>query len=211
MNPPNLSLLLFLAKGLLLGVGIAAPVGPIGVLCIRRSLADGFRAGLATGLGAATADALYGVIAGFGLTALSQFLVAQQFWFGLLGGVFLVQLGVRTFVARPAERAASAAGGTWLSAYASTLFLTLTNPMTILSFVAVFAGLGLATNSSWAGATALVAGVFAGSTAWWLFLSGAVSCFRTRITPRTLQWINRASGVLIVVFGFYAVTTAFRR
>lgn len=210
MNSAHASLLALVAKGLLLGLGIAAPVGPIGVLCIRRSLADGFRAGLATGLGAATADALYGVIAGFGLTALSQFLVAQQFWFGLLGGMFLLQLGMRTFIARPAERAAQASGGTWFAAYASTLFLTLTNPLTILSFVAVFAGLGLATDSSWSGATALVLGVFAGSTAWWLFLSGAVSAFRTRITPATLQWINRASGVLIAVFGLYAVATAFR-
>src|SRR5438128_451791 len=99
----------FFVKGLILGFAIAAPVGPIGVLCIRRSLADGARAGLASGLGAATADALYGCIAGFGLAAVSTFLVQQRFWLGLLGGLFLCFLGLKTFFSKPAENAA--AGG----------------------------------------------------------------------------------------------------
>src|SRR5688572_6978734 len=129
----------FLLKGLAIGFCIAAPVGPIGVLCIRRSLAEGTLIGLATGLGAATADAAYGCVAAFGLTAISDFLVGQKFWLGLLGGIFLCYLGVRTFFTKPApgmESRLQAVSGLG-SAYVSTLFLTLTNPMTILSFVAV--------------------------------------------------------------------------
>src|SRR5271157_4875386 len=132
-----------LLKGVIIGFSIAAPVGPIGVLCIRRSLAEGRQIGLATGLGAATADAAYGGVAGFGLTIISGFLVGHRVWLGFLGGLFLCYLGIRTFLSGPAEQAAEIRGGGLCSAYLSTLFLTLTNPMTILSFVAVFAGFGL--------------------------------------------------------------------
>src|ERR1041385_1465797 len=107
-------------KGVIIGFSIAAPVGPIGVLCVRRSLADGRRIGLAAGLGAATADAIYGGIAGFGLTAVSSFLVGQRFWLGLVGGLYLCYLGVSTFISRPAERPAEVRGGGLLSAYLST-------------------------------------------------------------------------------------------
>jgi hypothetical protein len=116
------------------GFSIAAPVGPIGVLCIRRSLAEGRQVGLATGLGAATADAVYGCVAGFGLMAVSRFMVGQKFWLSLLGGLYLSYLGIRTFITKPSEAAPEARGGGLLSAYFSTMFLTLTNPMTILSF-----------------------------------------------------------------------------
>src|SRR5258706_16191577 len=129
-------------KGMIIGFSIAAPVGPIGVLCIRRSLAEGRQMGLATGLGAATADALYGCVAGFGLTAISNFLVGQRFWICLMGGLFMCYLGVRTFMSKPAERMAEIRKSGLLSAYGFTLLLTLSNPTTILSFIAVFAGLG---------------------------------------------------------------------
>src|SRR6266403_2865835 len=130
-------------KGMAIGFSIAAPVGPVGVLCIRRSMADSRLVGFTTGLGAATADAMYGCVAAFGLTAVSGFLVGQKFWLGLIGGIFLCWLGVRKFMSKPAERPAEIAGSGLASAYFSTLLLTLTNPMTILSFVAVFAGFGL--------------------------------------------------------------------
>ena len=134
----------FLPKGLIIGFSIAAPVGPIGVLCIRRTLAEGWPSGLVSGLGAASADAIYGSIAGFGLAFISNFLVSQQFWLRLVGGIFLCYLGTRTLLSRPAEQAPVGKNGGLLAAYGSTLFLTLTNPMTIISFVAIFAGLGLA-------------------------------------------------------------------
>ena len=133
----------FLFQGVLLGFSIAAPVGPIGVLCIRRTLAEGRLTGFVSGLGAATADAIYGLVAGFGLTFVSSLLVGGQFWMRLVGGAFLCYLGARTFLAKPAQRTASATGSGLLGAYASTLVLTLTNPMTIFSFAAVFAGLGV--------------------------------------------------------------------
>ncbi len=196
-----------LFRGLIIGFSIAAPVGPIGVLCIRRTLADGRAVGFAAGLGAATADALYGAVAGFGLTVVSTALVGQQGWLRLIGGAFLCWLGARTFLARPAEAAAPAArGGGLAGAYASTLVLTLTNPMTILSFAAVFAGLGVgAAGAGYGAAAVLVTGVFAGSALWWLVLSGAVGLLRHRVTPRGLRWVNRASGTIIAAFGLLAL------
>ena len=191
-------------RGLVIGFSIAAPVGPIGVLCIRRTLADGRAAGFASGLGAATADAVYGCIAAFGLTAVSGILVGQQSWFRLIGGVFLCYLGVRTLLARPAERAASSQGGGLLQAYASTFLLTLTNPMTILSFAAVFAALGVGNgDGSYLSAAAVVAGVFTGSALWWLLLSGGAGTLRSRLDPAKLLWVNRFSGIIIIIQAAY--------
>lgn len=199
----------FLLKGYIIGLSIAAPVGPIGVLCIRRTLAEGRSAGLAAGLGAATADAIYGCIAGFGLTILSGFLVSQQMWLRLIGGLFLCYLGVRTLFARPAERPAPARGVGLGGVYASTLFLTLTNPMTILAFAAVFAGLGLAgAGGDYVAASLLIGGVFLGSASWWALLSGGVSLLRNRFGPSGLTWVNRISGAVIMAFGLAALVGA---
>ena len=199
MDGFDLSLLL---RGLLIGFSIAAPVGPIGVLCIRRTLAEGRTAGLLTGLGAATADALYGCIAAFGLTFISSFLVRQQDILALVGGIFLCYLGVRTLLSAPAMAAAAAGSKSLLGMYTSTFFLTLTNPLTILSFAAIYAGLGLAASSgNYLSATLVVLGVFLGSASWWLLLSGIVSLFRSRVTPNALRWVNRLSGAIILGFG----------
>ncbi len=201
-----------LITGLVIGFSIAAPVGPIGVLCIRRTLADGRAAGLVSGLGAATADAIYGSIAGFGLTFISSFLLDQRLALRLLGGVFLCYLGVKTLRARPAERVAAAEGKGLGGAYASTFVLTLTNPLTILSFAAIFAGLDLAgARASYLAAAILVAGVFLGSALWWLLLSGGVSIFRARLDVRALQWVNRISGAIILGFGLVALVQQLER
>jgi threonine/homoserine/homoserine lactone efflux protein len=197
-----------LLKGLLIGFSIAAPVGPIGVLCIRRTLAQGRAAGLVSGLGAASADAVYGCVAGFGLTFISGLLISQQSWLKLVGGAFLCYLGIRTLLAQPAERAAAAGGMGLAGAYTSTFFLTLTNPTTILSFVAVFAGLGLASmGGDYAAAAVLVLGVFAGSALWWLLLSGGVGLFRARFDTRAMRWVNRISGGVITAFGLLALVS----
>lgn len=196
----------FLFKGLLLGFSIAAPVGPIGVLCIRRTIADGRAAGLLSGLGAATADALYGCVAGFGMVLISNFLVSQQTWIRLIGGAFLCYLGIKTLLTKPAAEPAAVKRKGLLGAYASTFFLTLTNPMTILSFAAVFAGLGLAdSNGSYSSAGILVLGVFCGSAAWWLILSSVVGLFREKFNLTALKWVNRISGIVILAFGIYAL------
>ncbi len=190
------------------------PVGPIGILCIQRTLARGLAIGFASGLGAATADGFYGLMAGFGLTAISNGLLAYETWIQRLGGGFLLYLGVKAFLERPKAEAAvegevnSAAGERLglISAYSSTVLLTLTNPATILSFVAVFAGLGLArAASSYGDAIALVSGVFLGSALWWLCLSGGVSLVRRRITPEIMQWLNRGSGGLLTGFGLVSI------
>jgi threonine/homoserine/homoserine lactone efflux protein len=193
-------------RGLVVGLSIAAPVGPIGVLCIRRTLAQGRSYGLVSGLGAATADAVYGCVAGFGLTFISSFLVDQQIWLRLVGGAFLCYLGIKTLLAKPADEAAEAGGTGLLGAYASTFILTLTNPMTILSFAAIFAGLGVAeTGGDYASAAILVLGVFTGSVLWWLLLSGGVSLFRKKFTPQAQVWVNRVSGLVVVGFGIFAL------
>jgi threonine/homoserine/homoserine lactone efflux protein len=208
-------------RGLTLGLAIAAPVGPIGVLCIRRTLAEGRLAGLVSGLGAASADAIYGFIAAFGLTFISSLLISYQDAIRLVGGLFLLYLGVKTLRAPVVGRSgfdtpqtatqptgAEPNGGGLLGNYVSTLALTLTNPMTILSFAAVFAGLGVGVGSGdYASAAILVLGVFLGSALWWLALSGAVSLLRSRVTPRGLRWVNRVSGLIILGFGVAALAS----
>jgi len=196
----------FLLRGLVLGFSIAAPVGPIGVLCIRRTLAEGRSTGFATGMGAAAADGLYGLVAGLGLTWVTAALIGQQSWIRLIGGLFLLVLGARTFFSRPAGDAAQAKGGGIAGAFGSTFFLTLTNPMTILSFVAAFAGLGLGAKGIGPVPIALmVMGVIAGSAFWWLLLSGAVGALRGRLDARVLRWVNRVSGLVIFAFGSLAL------
>lgn len=196
----------FLLRGLVIGFSIAAPVGPIGVLCIRRTLSEGRVSGLVSGLGAATADAVYGCIAGFGLPFVSGLLIRQQVWLRLVGGAFLCCLGLKTFLARPAEQVASAEGNGLAGAYVSTFFLTLTNPLPLLSFAAIFAGLGVGDASgNYLSAGVLVFGVFIGSALWWLILSGVVGVVRTTFNPHRLQWVNRISGLIIAGFGLLAL------
>jgi threonine/homoserine/homoserine lactone efflux protein len=195
-----------LLKGIIIGFAIAAPVGPIGVLCIRRTLADGRLPGFVSGLGAATADAVYGAVAAFGLTLVTDFLMEGASWLRLIGGAFLLFLGIRTFFARPAERAAPARNGGLVGAYASTLFLTLTNPTTILSFAAIFAGLGVGSTNDALSAMLLVLGVFLGSALWWLVLSGTAGLFRAKLSAGGLRWVNRVSGTIIAAFGVLALS-----
>jgi threonine/homoserine/homoserine lactone efflux protein len=198
----------FLVIGLIIGFSIAAPVGPVGVLCIRRTLAEGRLHGLVSGLGAATADAIYGGIAGFGLTFISDMLVQQQIWLRFFGGVFLCFLGLKTLLAKPSEKSPSEKRTGLLGSYGSTFFLTLTNPMTILSFAAVFTGIGLgSTLVDYGSAALLVFSVFAGSALWWLILSGSVSLLRKKVTPRVLRWINMVSGAIIMGFGVFALVS----
>lgn len=195
-------------QGLLIGFSIAAPVGPIGVLCIRRTLVGGRAAGLLTGLGAASADAVFSSIAAFGLTLVSGFLISQQWWVRLIGGLFLCYLSARTLRSRPAEHAAQTGGVGLLGAYVSTFFLTLTNPASIVLFAAIFASLGMVnTSDGYATALALVGGVFLGSALWWLLLSSGVSMLRSHFDARALMWVNRVSGVIIGGFGLAALVS----
>lgn len=204
-------------RGMILGFSIAAPVGPIGVLCIRRTLSGGRRMGLASGLGAATADLVYGAIAAFGLALIASAMTAQQMWLQLIGGAFLCYLGVRAMI-EPRHPSSEVSSSTRVGrvsprglagAYASTFFLALTNPMTILSFVAVYSSLGLSVTEPGLLAPALmVVGVFVGSALWWLILSAVASLLRTKLTAPSLRWINRGSGVVILLFGLFTIRAA---
>ena len=198
----------FLLRGLIIGFSIAAPVGPIGVLCMRRTLAEGRMHGLLSGLGAATADAIYGCVAGFGLTIISNVLINQQIWLRLVGGVFLCYLGVRSFLSKPDEHAIPAKAKSLVGAYASTFFLTLTNPVTIISFAAIFAGVGVVSaGADYVSATLLVLGVFIGSVLWWFILSGSISLFRAKFRSGWLRWVNRISGLTIFGFGMIVLAS----
>jgi len=193
-------------RGLIIGFSIAATVGPMCILCINRTLHKGQLYGLVSGLGIATADAVYGSIAGFGLTVITSFLVSQQMWIHLIGGLFLVYLGIKTTFTRPPERAVAAKADGFVGAYVSTFLLTLTNPLTILSFAAIFAGIGVGgASKSYLSATLVVCGVFLGSVTWWCILTSGISLLRKRFTARWLLWINRISGVIILLFGILAL------
>jgi len=158
--------------------------------------------GRLSGLGAAFADSIYAIIAAFGLNVISNFLLAEQFGFRLIGGVFLLYLGWKTFVAKPASETKNVSHTTLLNDFISTFFLTITNPMTILSFLAVFAGLGLSNiNGDYFQAAALVLGVFLGSAAWWLLLSEGITLFRKKVSQKVMTWINRIPGLIILAFG----------
>ncbi|WP_287280300.1 LysE/ArgO family amino acid transporter [Okeania sp. SIO2G5] len=200
-----------------MGVAIAAPVGPIGVLCIRQTLTYGFLTGLVSGLGAATADGIYGSIAGFGISAISDLLVTQKHLLKIVGGLFLCYLGVKTFLITTKSTISSATDNTdhtqsnphrhtLIQAYGTTLGLTLTNPATILSFTAIFAGMGMTNyGDDYRSALVLIVGVFCGSALWWLTLSSSIACFRDRFSRQSMKWINRLSGVIITSFGIIAL------
>ena len=201
-------------KALLIGLSIAAPVGPIGVLCIRRSMLEGARLGFVCGLGAASADALYALIGALALSGISEWMLRSRSAVTLVGAVFLLYLGARTFLSEPQARGTterSAAAG--LRAFASTGLLTLTNPLTILSFAAVFAGIAgpvLQSSRAISGTGELVAGVFLGSTLWWLLLSSAAAHMGSRLSTRALGWVNRACGLVLTGFGLYALADLVR-
>ena len=194
-------------KGLAFGFLLAATVGPMWILCFRRTLAHGRLFGFVSGMGVATADALYGSMAAFGLTAVSGFLLAQKFWLAAIGGAFLCWLGVKTLLSHPGDRPADVPAGSLAVAYTSTFALTLTNPATILAFVAIFAGLGLAASTSYAEAALVVLGVVIGSAFWWTVLALGAGWLRKRAGPRLLRTINIVAGVSILAFGIHTLGT----
>lgn len=194
-------------KGIVIGFSIAAPVGPIGLLCIRRSLNEGRLIGFVSGLGAATADAIYGTLAALGITAVTSVLVGHHGWLQLAGGLFLVLLGANTLRSKPPDESArGAARSSLFAAYASTFALTLTNPLTILSFVGIFAGVGLGATDGRRTASLLVLGVAAGSAAWWLILSSAASWLGERLKHGGLRIVNVLAGVALCGFGLWQLS-----
>ena len=192
-----------LLKGMLVGIVIAIPVGPVGVLCIRRTILHGRLAGFVSGMGAATADAMFGIIAGFGLTVISDWLFDYQDWLRIAGAAFLLYIGISAFFHDPLARTQSQRDPESLVAdFASTFALTITNPITILAFLAIFAGIGFTGDQATLGAAAtLVLGVWGGSLLWWAGLTAGAGLLRLSFRRNHLVWINRASGGILVLSG----------
>lgn len=204
---PLLEHLLLLLKGVALGLAIAAPVGPIGLLCIRRTLEHGPMMGFSTGMGAAVADTIYGALAAFGVSAAVDFLQGNERLFQVVGGAICLVVAYRTFMQQPAAEEAEAASApdavTGLAGFMTGLTLTLTNPATIMAFIAIFAGFGLG-GLAFVEASILVTGVFCGSSLWWLTLSSGVAAMRHRISDKGLVTLNTCTGVALGLFGLWA-------
>lgn len=195
--------LAFFIKGIVVGLVIGVPVGPVGILCLRRTIFDGRLAGLASGFGAASGDALFGAIAGFGLTAVSDLLLGYQDWLRFAGGCFLLYIGGSAIMREPQARLGERCdSGGMVRNYASTFVLTIANPVTILALLGIFASLGLAgRDATWVRVGLLVSGVWAGSLSWWLGLCLGASAFRASFDARLLAWINRGSGGVLLLSG----------
>jgi len=198
------------AKGLFFGFMLAGTVGPMWVLCFRRTLAQGPWIGLASGMGIAVADGLYGAVAAFGITAVSDLLLRYSFWIGLVGAVFLVYLGVNTLLAKPPLEGRPAQPLGLAGSFLSTLGLTLANPPTILAFAAIFASLGLVSSADYQDAAEVVAGVFLGSAAWWVILATGAGWLRGRVGPRLFRGINVVSGLSILGFALWQIAVLLR-
>jgi threonine/homoserine/homoserine lactone efflux protein len=197
-----MSLFLLALKAAGFGLAVAAPVGPMSLLCMRRTMTLGWRQGLATGFGIATGDGLYAAVAALGLAGVSSFLLDHEQPLHVAAGLVLLYLGVRTFRAAGAPASADARlTVSWPAAFAGAVLLTLTNPPTIIMFAAIFAALAPPSGFDAAVAAATVGGVFAGSLLWWCGVVGFVSLFRHAIGRRARRWIDRVAGLALGVFG----------
>jgi threonine/homoserine/homoserine lactone efflux protein len=201
--------LLYLIKGIFVGLVIAVPAGPVGVLCVRRTFFEGARFGIVSGLGAAVADVIFGIVAGLGLTVVRDWLLGYQDWFGALGGVYLLAVGARVIRSRRNADPQPLRGENLAAAFASTFALTITNPMTILAFAAIFAKVGFDYDGSvslilvWI----LVGGVFVGSLVWWLGLCFGIAALRRFAHMEHFAWVDRVSGTVLIVSGVGLLTS----
>jgi threonine/homoserine/homoserine lactone efflux protein len=194
-------------RGMVIGFALAAPVGPVGVLCIKRALVNGRLAAFCAGLGAALADTIFGAVAGLGLTVVSAFLLSHQFIIRLVGGSFLIFVGLRGYGQKPAVEEDESTGSTLLKDFLASFMLAISNPATILAAIPVVAAVGARGLQDTDSATWLVSGVFSGSTSWWLLLSGAAGAVRSRFSPKILTLLNRVSAVLLTVTGVFILAS----
>ncbi len=204
--------LLFIIKGILIGISVSAPLGPIGVLCIQRTLNKGFKSGFVSGAGAASADIIYAVIAGFSITFIKDFLIEYQTYIRIVGGAFLILVGIRIMISNPAKqiRKLRVKGNNYYKDFLTSFLITVSNPITILAFGAFFAAFNMIDKANGNFPIfIMILTVFGGSLLWWLSLISIVTIFKKRIRLRNLLWINRITGVLIVLFALFVMISAF--
>jgi threonine/homoserine/homoserine lactone efflux protein len=190
--------------GFIVGLLIGAPFGPIGVLCIRRTLVEGALIGLVSGIGVATVDAFYGGIAGAGVSFVSQFLAGHRLWFRLAAGIVVAYMGIKTFFARTAKNASPVGFHTLLNAYGSTLLITFTNPLIFFASAVLLAGVGVkSVGTNYFFLAEIGGGVFCGSVLWWIVINSVIVGFKLQFKQNVVWWINKISGILICCFGVY--------
>lgn len=196
-------------RGIAAGLMIAAPVGPVNVLCIQRSIQKGWRSGLVSGLGAALVDTFYGGIAGFSISLVIEFLIKEQFWIRLIGGFLLIGIGGVYYFRKP--RSLDSGGrSSEQSDFISALLLTATNPTTVLSFLAIMAMLGLGQHQPLWETSLLVGGIFLGSMTWWIVIAGGASLLRDKVDDHAMLWLNRIGGLAIAAFGLINILLSHR-
>jgi len=200
-----------LLRGAIAGLAISAPVGPVNVLCVSRTLTRGRSGGIVSGLGAAAADTIYGSIAGFSISFIISWLLRELFWIRLIGGMLLILIGAVYYFKRPKTLQEASESSSTGSAVASTFLLTITNPTTVLSFLAVLAILGLGEHRHWTLTLFLVTGIFAGAMLWWTLLALISGGFRDRFNDRAVVWLNRIAAGAIGAFGLITMGMAMRK
>jgi len=202
---------ILILKGIIVGVSVSAPLGPLGILCIQRTINKGFLSGFVSGLGAAVADILYASVAGFGISIIADFLKLHEDVIRGLGGIIVLIVGIMIFRSNPVKqiRQQKTQKRSYVSDFISSIFITITNPLTIVFFGAVFAGFGLDQATTMNPILLTLAGIFAGALLWWMSLSIAVNIFRSKIRLRNLYWINKITGVLVAIFGILVFISIF--
>jgi threonine/homoserine/homoserine lactone efflux protein len=202
---------LFFIKSLFVGIAVAAPLGPAGILCLRYIINQGFWVGLVSGLGVATADTIYAAVAALGLTYIADFVIAYQFWLRFIGGVALILIGIKIFRVHSETPISKSNNTDFFHVFLSGFLFTIANPFMILILTAVFAAVGLASvGTNYDLALTVILGVLTGSSLWWLSLSGGISLFRRKFTESIIRLTNRISGIMIVLLGIYSFLTMFR-
>jgi threonine/homoserine/homoserine lactone efflux protein len=197
-------------NGIIIGIALAAPVGPIAFVCIQRSLANGRLHGISSGFGIATADAFYAVVAAFGLSFISDFLLARQRFFRLFGGLALIAIGIRIVFSEPPKVTAAPENESLIADYSTILAIALANPLTIIFFTIIIPGFGVViSGNSWLSPAVFVIGVFLGEMGWWIFLCGTLGSMRDYLTQERLYLINRLAGLVITAFGAVLIASLF--
>lgn len=200
----------YITKGVIFGLIVTAPLGPLGILCIQRTINRGWLSGLITGVAAAFADIMYAIIAGFGVSVIANFLDENQLTIRIVGGIIVAFLGVRIYMSNPAKqfRRQKTQKRTYISDFVSGFLITITNPIVIVFFGAAFASLGLDEAESGKSVILTILGVFMGAVGWWIGLTVLVNIFRDKINLRKLWWINKITGVFVAIFGLVIIVSA---